>query len=271
MNKWTKEEVEYLEDKWGELTILSIAKNLNRTVNSIKLKAYKLGLGTHLDAGEEITLNKLFNCIYQRNTDSYTVKEWIANDFPLKYKRSIKRRYKVVLIEEFWEWAEKHQGLLDFSKFEENLLGKEPKWVKNKRRNDMFISKNYNTTPWTQNEDERLEKYINEFKYSWSELSKLLRRSEGAIQRRLCDLGIRGRPIKADNHIKWTDEEYKMLGEMLKERTDYRIMSNVLGKSVKAIRGRVYRMYLTENIDKVATIIGDGQWGDNIPTKNIQG
>ena len=269
MKKWTVKEVEYLEDYWGKSSITNISNHLNRSISSVKEKAYKLGLGNHLDASAEITLNKLFKAIFKRNIDSYRLGQWVRAGFKIKYKVSITKKYKVVDIDYFWKWAEKNQKLMYFYDFEENLLGKEPKWVKIKRKNDIMLHNKFTQKPWTKNEDDKLKKYINEYKYSFKELSEMLGRTEGAIQRRLNDLCIKGRPLKADNHKKWTKEEYMLLGEMLKNRTDYRIISDKLGKSVKAIRGRVYDMYLTENIDKVADMIGDGKWGDNRPPRPI--
>ena len=42
--KWTKEDVEYLTEKWGNVSIPSLAKKLNRSVNAVKLKAGRLNL-----------------------------------------------------------------------------------------------------------------------------------------------------------------------------------------------------------------------------------
>lgn len=266
---WTKEEVKYLEDNWDKLSIPTIADNLGRTLWSIKNKAYSLELGCHLNACEDITINQLFNVIFGRNIDGYRISEWIRNGIPIKKKRSISMNYKVINIDSFWKWAKKNQGLLDFKKFEENSLGAEPNWVKIKRKNDLKISREFKTIPWSQNEDKKLQKYLNEYRYSYKELSKMLKRTEGAIQRRICDLKLKARPIKAANHIKWTVEEYELLAELIKQRVPYNLIADQINKSAKAIRGRVYDMYLTENIDKVATLIGKGTWGDGRPSRPI--
>lgn len=49
--KWTKEDVEYLTEKWGNVSIPSIAKKLNRSVNAVKIKAGRLNLGPMLENG----------------------------------------------------------------------------------------------------------------------------------------------------------------------------------------------------------------------------
>ena len=97
----------------------------------------------------------------------------------------------------------------------------------------------------------------------------MFNRTDGAIQRRINDLGLMARPVKVSNHIKWTAEEYKQLGGMIKARYNYETMSDILGKSAKAIRGRVYDMYLTENLDNVVNLIGNGNWGDGRPKLKI--
>ena len=267
--KWSIEEVEYLEEKWGMTSIPSIAKHLGRSINSVKNKAYKLGLGRFIHQGEYITLHQLITAIGQKQNYSYLNERLERDGFPIKYKIMINDKVKVVYIEDFWKWTKANQTKIDFSKFEENSIGPEESWVKAKRKLDKAKNREYKTTPWTIQEDRRLEQELNKYKYSYIELSKMFNRTEGAIQRRICDLGLRARPIKANNHIKWTDEEYKQLGEMIKARYNYESMSEALGKSAKAIRGRVYDMYITENLDKVVSLIGDGSWGDGRPELNV--
>lgn len=42
--RWTLEDETYLMEKWGTLSIQTIAKKLDRTVNAIKVRAAKLCL-----------------------------------------------------------------------------------------------------------------------------------------------------------------------------------------------------------------------------------
>jgi hypothetical protein len=175
-----------------------------------------------------------------------------------------------VYIEDFWKWAEKNQDLLDFSRFEENALGKEPAWVKEKRKIDYQYSRRISTDPWTPTEDAKLIRLLKQQKYGYQELSKILGRTSGAIQRRCCDLKIPDRPVKADNHNEWTDEELDTLSYMIKKGYRYPDIADRIGRSDKAIRGLVFRCYLTENLDKVREYIGKGSFGDNKPVKRIR-
>ena len=268
---WTKEEEEYLIEKWGTVSVKALAKTLNRSENAIIVRKDRLGLGAFLESGEYVTLNQLLLAIGITGGSGYKLTSWVKNrGFPVHTKRVKNNSFRIVYLEEWWEWAEKNKDLLDFSKFEENLLGEEPKWVKEKRRHDVEKARKYILTPWTKAEDDKLIFLVSKHKYTYDELSKILRRTNGAITRRLNDLRVKDRPIKADNHIRWTAEDFKRLGELIKSGYGYDLMAEELGKSSKAIRGRVYQMYLSENLDKVRQIMGSGEFGDNRPERTIK-
>lgn len=271
--KWTQEEVDYLRNAWGNVSVKNITKHLSRSVYSVLNKVNKLKLGAFLSCGDRyVTLSYLSEAVYgNQSSGGYIKISWAQNrGLPLHTICRQKEKFEVVYIDEFWEWAYKNQSFLNFSKFEKYYLGVEPDWVDKKRRADIRHSHKYITSPWTAVEDERLKKFLAEHKYSYRELSILLNRTEGAIQRRILDLDIKERPVKADNHIKWTESEYMMLGEMIKNGYSYELISEKISKSVKAIRGRVYNTYLTERLDKVRAIIGDGNFGDNAASKQLK-
>lgn len=46
-------------------------------------------------------------------------------------------------------------------------------------------------------------------------------------------------------------------------------ISKALGKSEKAIRGKVYYCYLTENADKVRAMMAGGNWGNGAPEPTV--
>ena len=271
MKAWSKEEEDYLAEKWGTVSVRTIAKKLGRSENAVIVRKNRMGLGAFLESGEYITWNQLHIALGMGKSDSYKMISWVKNrGFPIHTKRVNNNSFRVVYLEEWWEWAEKNRDLLDFSKFEENTLGEEPQWVKEKRRHDVERTQKYIMTPWTKAEDDKLRFLVARQKYTYDDLSKMLRRTNGAIQRRLCDLNIRDRPIKADNRTRWTEEDFKRLGEFIKTGYGYDLMAEQIGKSSKAVRGIVYAVYLTENLDKVRQIIGSGQFGDNRPERKIK-
>lgn len=268
---WSKEEEEYLRENWGTLSVKTIAKNLDRTENAVVVRKCRLGIGSFLECGEYVTWNQFLKAIGISGGSGYKNISWINNrEFPIHYKKVYKNRFKIVYLEEWWIWAEKNKDILDFSKFEENMLGSEPKWVKVKRRHDIERSRKYITTPWTKAEDEKLIRLVHKQKHTYDELSKMLRRTNGAISKRLSYLNIKDRPIKADNHIPWRSEEYKKLGKLIKLGYGYDLISEEIGKSSKSIRGKVYQMYLTENLARVNMIMGVGDFGDNRPDRKLK-
>lgn len=256
--KWSEEEIQYLHDKWGSKSLGTMSRSLKRSKNAILVKAGRLKLGAFLESGEYVSWNQLLITLGVGG-GGYKSISWVQNRaFPIKTKRVDKNTYKIVYIEDFWKWAEKNQDLLNFSKFEEYSLGKEPAWAKDKRKRDFEKNTKYIKTPWTTAEDSRLKYLLEQYKYTYMDLSKMLRRTDGAIQRRICDLGLKARPLKADNHIKWTKAEFALLEELIKAGYGYELISEKISRSAKAIRGRVYCMYSTENLDKVRAAMVSG-------------
>ncbi|MFQ8652072.1 hypothetical protein [Hominilimicola sp.] len=273
MNRtWTKEEVEYLKEKWGNVSIPILAKKLNRSVNAVKLKAGRLNLGPMLENGAYVTLNQLAIALTGKIFSSYCKKSWIENrGMPVHNKKVIKNTFKIVYLDEFWKWAEKNRSFLDFSKMETLTLGKEPEWVNEQRKKDYTSNALQRKDKWTPYEDDKLRYLLKQQKYGYAEVAEILHRSEGAIQRRCADLGIRERPVKADicGNL-WTDDMYRIIAKGIKNGDSYSLIANRIGKSEKAVRGKVYNKYLTESADKVRTMIGDGQWGDNAPEPKVK-
>lgn len=250
--KWTKEEEQYLAEKFGSVSISYLVKKLNRTESSILNKRQRMKLGAFLENGDYVTLRQLLEVLGIEGGYTYKTISWIENrGFPIIYKKVNKNKFRVVNIDEFWKWAEENQQFLDFSNFEKHALGAEPAWVQKKREYDIQFKNTIKLTPWTQREDEYLKFLLNQYQYTIKEISQKMNRSEGAIQKRIEFLGIMQRPVKADTHTFWTDEEYEVLKEMILQGANYENIAMKLDRrGSKAIRGLVYRLYGTENLDK---------------------
>ena len=273
--KWTFEQEEYLQEKWGTVSIPAIAEHLNRTPNAVRIRAQRLGLGPVLISGEYVTLHQLVMALgYSGSSDSYKMTSWVKNrQFPLHRKKVDQCSFRVVYLDEFWDWAEKNRSFLDFSKMEPFALGKEPAWVAEQRRRDYEAFALQRKDPWTTLEDQRLLLLLEQQRYGYMELSQMLGRSAGAIQRRCLDLGTKLRPVKANTHGKdaeWTPEDYRQLANGIKAGESYTIIGNRIGRSEKAIRGKVYYTYSTENADKVRDYIKNGSWGDGAPIPTVR-
>jgi hypothetical protein len=211
-----------------------------------------MNLGKFLESGDYVTVNQFMLAFNKTNFHSYNLKSWVENrGFPVKYKTIINKRVKVVYMEEFWAWAEKNRAFINFARLEKNILGIEPAWVKEQRRLDSADSELYKTSPWTKAEDHQLIYYLKLFRFSYDDLSKMLRRTCGAIQRRICDLGVKERPLKADNHANpWETADINRLIFGIKNGFSYELIAEKVGRSSKAVRGKVYSRYKTECLDK---------------------
>lgn len=223
---WTPEEITYLSENWGTVSVKTMCKRLQRTEAAIITKSQKLGLGAYLDSGDYITLNQLLIAV-TGTTAAYSYKQtsWVKNrGMPVHTKLIKEKRVRIVYLEEFWEWAEKNRSFLDFSKMEPLALGEEPEWVTEQRRKDYQAFAIQRKDPWTPDEDSRLKMLLKQHKYGYAELSEMLHRSAGAIQRRCTDLGLKERPVKADNHSKesaWTDADFQTLADGIRRGDSY--------------------------------------------------
>ena len=237
---WTDEECSFLEEKWGVFTIPTLAKILGRSIGAVKQKANRMGLGTHLENREEITFRNLLEALGYSRYNSYLVNRLRKLDFPFVYKASIKKKFRMVKIDEFWKWAEKNKCEINFAKFPKNALGKEPKWVDEKRRADLMNPSKVNPRrKWTKDEDRLLIEKVKSNRYTYQMLSRDLNRTECAISRRLLYLGVPYRPIPQDNHIKWTVEENLKMIELHKRGYDTNAISKILNKTQLSICSRL--------------------------------
>lgn len=272
---WTAEEENYLQEKWGTCSIPAIAKKLGRSINAVKQKASRMGLGAVLMGGDYITLNQLLIAVKGSNGGGgYVMKSWVENrGLPVHTKKVVSNSFRVVYLDEFWKWAEKNRSFIDFTKMEPMALGEEPKWVAEQRKKDFQGYALQRKDAWTSEEDSRLIMLLKEHKYTYAELTDMLHRSSGAIQHRCQDLGLKERPIKADNHgpgSKRTDADFEILADGIRNGECYSQIGRRLGKSDKAIRGKVYSVYLTENADKIRAMMGDRPWGYGAPIPMVK-
>jgi hypothetical protein len=238
---WTPDELLYLEEKWGVLSIKAIAKHLHRSIEGVKIKANRIGLKDNRFAGDGITLNQLAQAL---NISYSIVKNWHQHhDFPAKPKvLAVRRRVLIVEYHDFWSWAERHQSLVNFARVEPYLLGPEPHWVKAKRTLDTLNFNKRWVRPWSTQDDAQLRNLVEAYRFTYPEIAQALQRTEAAVKRRLYDLGLKARPVRLNNHIRWIPEEVDQLVEMVNHGYGFNTMAERLGKSALGIRGKLERM-----------------------------
>jgi hypothetical protein len=241
MPNWTNEELDYLQDKWGAISIKSIALNLGKSVTAVRSKAQRIGLTDARKNFDGITVNQLAKAI---GREYVVVKNWIVRyGLPVRKKLFCQEsRVLVIEYEAFWKWAEEHKELFNFTKMEWGILGEEPEWVKIKRKADQLRSqKTQQSVHWTPTEDQRLSQLL-QMDITYPELANLLNRSEASIKRRIHDLELRLRPTRLNNHIKYTKEETQQLLLMAEQGYSYESIGKAIGKSALGVRGKLERM-----------------------------
>ena len=239
------------------------------------LRARRLGLGAFCDSGDYVTLNQLLIAFNGSNYGyTYKIKSWVENrKMPVHTKTVLNQRVRIIYIDEFWKWAEANRSFLDFSKMEPLALGEEPDWVAEQRKKDFEAYALQRKDPWTSEEDSRLRYLLAQHKYTWAEITDMMRRSNGAIQHRCNDLGIKDRPVPIQSTGKrgtWTDDDFKALADGIRHGDSYAVIGKVVGRSEKSVRSKVYNDYLTENADKVRAMLEDGPWGTGAPVMDVR-
>ena len=250
---WTDEDYEYLRENWGRRSIKFIAHKLGRSKNAVICQARRISLGPYLDNGDDPTLNQVYCAIYKSRMyyeggasyDGYNLNRWIKAGLPYKEKRVDNCKFRVINIDDFWEWAEQHKDLMDFSLFERYSLGAEPAWVDVKRKadHDNRVKTQPHNKQWSPSDDLTLKRMIARGGCTWTQVASEVHRSEGACRRRAMDLGIETHgKIKRNPIRKWTDEEIRIMLEMLEAGYSYRQIGERLGRGDRTVESKFARM-----------------------------
>ena len=234
---WTAAEKAYLQENYGDQSIRSLSRRLERSPQAIRLMAHRLGLGALLDNGDYVSLNQVHQAIYGTPGCGYTLKIWIKHGLPYRLQRVEKCQFRVICLDDFWPWAEQHKGLMNFKQFEHNALGLEPAWVDIKRRHD--VAGRPHNQAWSAQEDAMLRRLV--AKHTYAQLSAQLNRTHGAIKKRLADLGIQERPIRTASR-KWTDQEHATLLRLHDSGLSHDAIGRQLGRTGGSVRAMHERL-----------------------------
>ena len=236
--KWTYKDIQYLKNHWGDKSQRAIAKTLDRTTTAIKIKAHRIGLTRSTEYGEYITFNQFCNLINKPSYRKYTKKLFNAK-FPIKNILIVRKKIAVIYMNEFWEWLKRNIHLVDFQYTDATTFGIEPEWVKYKRDADKRSAK-YEPRKWSNADDERLISLLKQFKYGYRDLSIMLKRTEGAIKRRMSDLKIKERPLVADTK-KWQQQEIELVKDLYLKGYKPEIIAEYIDRSACSIKGIIER------------------------------
>ena len=236
MKRWTTEEVKFLSENWGKLSVPVLAKNLGRTEIAILIKRDRLGLGAFLAADEFISLYKLCKCLkisYNGETKNVFAKRGLN----IKCKKVHKNRFLLVSVDDFWKFAEQNKEFIDFSRIEPLIFGKEPEWVAEARKAD-FLYK-HKKTKWTAADISRLKLYL-EKGYTYRQISIELNRTEHAVKKRINKLNLKIRPDRTSIK-KWTAAEYAAALNLSDKGYSFEAIADELGRTALSVRSKFER------------------------------
>lgn len=155
---WTEWEVQYLEKKYESHGADYIAKKLDRTEQSVKRKAQKLGLNTY-----ETEFLRMKQICIAFQIDARVVHRWIEKfGLPMKEEKHGQMSMYGIITKDFWKWAKEHKDLIPWCKYQEQSLLPEPEWVRGEVLN--YKLKN-NRKPITKNVVHEVRKRIGKTTY----------------------------------------------------------------------------------------------------------
>lgn len=238
--KWTFEEEELLRELWGQKSVETLAKNLKRTVFSLKVKAVRMELGPMIrNVTDKLTIDDIIELInVSRDRISTT---WVKLGLKLKKKKLTQNiSYYFIEWDDFIEFLKNNQNEWDSRNLEPHMLGQEFDWLIEKRkrdRKDPPLSYRY----WTNNEI-RYAEHLFKIGKTIPEIAKEISRSNGSVKTILRQLGYY-------SDIYWTDEEITYLEQHYKSET-YTEIADKLGRTTKAIESKAAYLGFQKKIEK---------------------
>ena len=175
--RWTKEEENYLVEKWGKIKVSSISKKLNRTEGSIKRKAVRLNLGVQMQWYSVNEVAYMFG--FSRRKVIFLIETGKINYLRDKTK---KKRY-MVDEDSLVKFMKEYQNLWDTRKLKINILRNNPNWFKEKETSDKNIYiKRYNH--WSEYETKTL---IDKYHKGWTleAIAEEIGRSKCSVKNKL--------------------------------------------------------------------------------------
>ncbi|MGL5330846.1 MAG: hypothetical protein ACRDD7_16380 [Peptostreptococcaceae bacterium] len=235
---WSDSEVEYLKEKYGEISLNRIAIKLNCSKEQVRTKAYNLGLGGLLENSEYLTAKELNEITgYSRCVIAKWINEGLLNARKNKVKKV--NVFYQINIDDIWKFINSYEKF-DSTRIEKGALGKEPKWIEERRREDAI---KYPKRNWEALASQALSLYTKG--YTHNEIQAKLNVSKSYI----CNL-IKKNKKNRVIQLSWREIEVKMLVEMVANNYTYRQMSEEMGRSMDSIRKKKYEL-IQNNLIKI--------------------
>ena len=115
IRRWTQEEIDYITENFGTVSLSAMGRRLGRSPEAVKLKAARLGMRDMLHSGDMITFFELVQAVGSAGSYSWVRQKWERYGFPFHRRKVINNSFLMVDIGEFWKWAEQHKDILNFA------------------------------------------------------------------------------------------------------------------------------------------------------------
>ena len=182
--KWSKSELNYLDEYWGRNSLAYLSGRLKRTKKAVVLKAKRLRLGASTRADEYMTARQVAVLL---NVDSHVVLRWVEKHNLKAVKKIMLYKREFVLIKhcDLLRWLKNNQSRFDSMKINLSNFGYEPQWLQDKRKKDKELPKK-RFRKWTPFEIQRIVTLSKNMKYR--DIAELMDRSINSIERKFSRL-----------------------------------------------------------------------------------
>jgi hypothetical protein len=240
--EWTEEDESELRRLWGNTKTHAIAKQLQRTEDSIKNKVIKMNLGSVLNNHvEKFSVSEICRVL---GVSVYKVTvTWKKLGLKIDTVKIVQKNFRAVSTIRLLKFLKDNQDQWDHTKLEFNIFGEEPDWLVEKRIKDRENSPLNHKHKWSDTEINTVKRL-----FRWGstdeEIASETNRTVGAVKENLRSEGyLRIKPST------WSNEETKFLIK------NYMTMSNVeiakeLERTPHSVANRVYFLGLGKPIKR---------------------
>ena len=205
--KWKKEEERTLQTLWGKIPIEIIAKQLKRTVFSIKVKAVRMKIGPMICNNYEklmvSDISELLNVSRDRITTT-----WVKLGLRLeKLELTKNKSYYTITLENLLDFLKNNQNEWDSRSVLPNMLGEEPEWLLEKRKRDIIENPLW-YRKWNEDEIKEVEDLFKNGK-TYAEIATMIDRTEWAVANVLRNLGYKMPKYWSESELKFLEENYE--------------------------------------------------------------
>jgi hypothetical protein len=132
---WREDEIVNFTNDWQDYTfsVNKLVKKYKRSYTALKIKACRLDLGARPSSEEYLTIRTI---CFEMNVSRDRVHHWIKLGLKTKRNKSGKGKY-LIDSADLLSFLHKHPSIYNASDISIHLFAVEPKWLKDKRREDL--------------------------------------------------------------------------------------------------------------------------------------